>query len=562
MTTLAEAGAPASQSAPARQRFSTAARGGALLFVLFAMLYLGVALALHRLGYVNLDANSRAAFAGYTVMSRQPHLGAIGFVWQPLPGLVQIPLLPAHVWWPSLKTEGFAAAVQSALFMAGAVVLIRRIALDRGASTTVRWLAVAAFGLHPMVILYGANGMSEASALFLLTWACRRLLRWIQTGAVTDAAVCGIAVALTFLSRYEAVVVAACVAVTIFAISTVRNRGNGGLRVAAGFGVHDAAVFWLPTLGAVVTWHATGWLLTGNAMAPLASHFGNRAHVEASDVGGTRDALGAIGTSETIAATVFGMQPLIFVVLAIVAARAVRLRNIDIIAPMAVFGSLLVAHSAAIYLTSTVGWFRFFISAVPLTVVALLVVSGSPRSPGQPGPATGTRWAAPVLAAVLMSSLPVAWSSMLNPAVGKEELPLRSVIWPDQHARDNYRALWTADMARDTARWFDDQQLPPGSVVANMFPLGATWLASENPEQWVLRSDYDFFTKLNHPDETGVRYIVVSAPSGLSDLDAINNRYPTLWEDGAGFATLVLKVTDPRGNEQFRVYRINGSSVQ
>jgi hypothetical protein len=75
-------------------------------------------------------------------MSRQPHLSAIGFEWNPLPSLVGIPVLTPTDWWPTLKTHGLAGVVQSALFMTGAAVMVRRIALDRGVSVVWRWVAV------------------------------------------------------------------------------------------------------------------------------------------------------------------------------------------------------------------------------------------------------------------------------------------------------------------------------------------------------------------------------------------------------------------------------------
>ena len=78
------------------------------------------------------DATSRVANAGYVLMSRDPHLSAIGFVWNPLPSLVEIPVLLFARWWPELRTHGLAGVVQSALFMAGSALMVRRIALDRG----------------------------------------------------------------------------------------------------------------------------------------------------------------------------------------------------------------------------------------------------------------------------------------------------------------------------------------------------------------------------------------------------------------------------------------------
>src|SRR5690349_15003216 len=69
-------------------------RGGArvhsgLVFALSLLLYLGAAtLLVFGAHVVAADALSRVANAYYTVASRDPHLAAIGFVWNPLPSLL------------------------------------------------------------------------------------------------------------------------------------------------------------------------------------------------------------------------------------------------------------------------------------------------------------------------------------------------------------------------------------------------------------------------------------------------------------------------------------------
>jgi hypothetical protein len=564
MTTTIEPPKPieSTRESPAdrrRRRVITDTTWAIAVFAAFTIVYLTVGLVLYRIGYVNPDASSRVANAGYALESRFPHLGAVGFVWNPLPSFIEIPLLELSRWWPPIESHGFAAVLQSAPFMAGAVVMVRRIAIDRSAPSVVRWLAVAAFGLHPMIVLYGAHGMSEAPFIYLLVWACRRLLKWMQTFAVTDLLVCGIALSLAYLTRLEGVVAAGAVAVTTFAISTLRNRAGRRWRDCWLFGLHDAVILIFPTVCAVTIWALAGWLLVGSALDSVTSQYGNTAQVTAAGITTTRDALGITGTAASIAAQTFGMQPLVIVVLAIVIAYAISHRNADIAAPIAIFGSILVFQAVAILAASTYGWFRFFIPAVPLAVIALLVVSTGVDQNVRDGSDARRRtpiWSAPLLAAVMLTSIPVAWSSMLTPAIGKEEFGLRSAIWPDRYPRSEHWLYWTDDMAQATAKWFDEQNSPPGSVLVDTFSLGKTWLASDHPQQFVVRSDYDFFAKLNAPQCTGVRFILVPPPSGLGELDAINVRYPGLWKDGAGIATLLMKVTNPQGYEQFRIYRV------
>jgi hypothetical protein len=62
-------------------------------------------------------------------------------------------------------------------------------------------------------------------------------------------------------------------------------------------------------------------------------------------------------------------------------------------------------------------------------------------------------------------------------------------------------------------------------------------------------------SRLNRPWELGVKYIVVTQ-SGNASIDAINQRYPTLWDDGAGIGKLVHSSQGAFGKEDFRIYRV------
>lgn len=530
-------------------------RAGWILFVVSAAAYGALGYYLFKVGFINPDATSRTGNAGYTVMSRYPHLGAVGFVWNPLPSFAQIPLMPFSHWWPELKTLGLTGVIQSAGFMAGAVVLMRRIALDADVSALLRWTGILAFALNPMVVLYGANGMSEAAFLFVLLWACRRLLQWRRTHAALDLFWAGTAFGLGYLVRYEALIAAAAATVVVMIYSLRRHQRLTSWRSGLQHSWHDGVVVAFPVIAAFALWALAGWLLDASLLAQFTSQYGNSAQVEASGIVGADD-VGFVPLLKVIAESVFGIQPLVAVVLiAVVVAAFFRRRSIPAI-PLAIFGSVLTFQVVAILLGSTFGWFRFFIVLVPMTVVLLLV--GWPASEPPTRPEKFWRIAlSGLMIGVLLTSLPVTWKSMLDPSIGREEFGLRSVLWPEEYPRDQFWFFWSGEVAENTVRWFDSQNLPTGSVVIDTFGLARMWLASDRPDQFVVRSDYDFFDKLNNPAETGVKYILVPRPMGLGKLDAVNIRYPTLWNTGAGIGTLVMTVTGPTGGAQFRIFRIH-----
>src|SRR5688572_23128027 len=80
---------------------------GAVLFWLLSMGYFVVgAVLMLRYNIFEPDAPNRVANAGFALHSRDPHLSAIGFVWNPLPSLVELPLVWLSQWWPILKYAG------------------------------------------------------------------------------------------------------------------------------------------------------------------------------------------------------------------------------------------------------------------------------------------------------------------------------------------------------------------------------------------------------------------------------------------------------------------------
>src|SRR4051812_17837220 len=62
------------------------------------------------------DAVSRAVLAHNIILSRDPHLAAIGFIWSPLQSMVELPFIALLV---PFKQTIFAAQITSVLFSAG-----------------------------------------------------------------------------------------------------------------------------------------------------------------------------------------------------------------------------------------------------------------------------------------------------------------------------------------------------------------------------------------------------------------------------------------------------------
>ncbi|APE19275.1 hypothetical protein BOH72_18745 [Mycobacterium sp. WY10] len=544
----------ASRSAESHPRWP-----GLLLFGALTALYctVGTVLVL-RYNIFEPDAPNRVANAGFAIYARDPHLSAIGFVWNPLPSIVDIPFVSLSRWWPALKYYGIAGVIQSSLFMAGAMLMVRGIALDRGLPKGWRWVAVGAIALHPMIILYGGSGLSEAAEMFCLTWAVRHMMRWCDSDRIGDLAWAGIALGTAYLTRYEVVPAAAGAALVVTAVSW--HRGRYGDRLQAT--VLNVAIVTFPIAVTIIVWAVTGWIINGELFATFSSQYGNSSQVA--------ERLAHVGRHDpgsgwlVIAARLFGMQPLTGFAVALAVLVAAFRRQVSALVPIAVFGGTLTFAVVAQHLSMTFGWFRFYLLAIPMVIC--VAIACWPSMPVRRRPTAveqhSTRAAATLLTASVVVAIPVTTPLIVNEdiAYGQLESSFVSLVDPVGHPPEQQPARRRLISERQLANWLDAKNLPDGSVLMDTFLAWGIWLSSDHPKQFVITSDFDFSAALNRPWDMGIRYIVVTNPR-LNIPDAVNRRYPALWSSGAGIARLIYSTDGATSDEMFRVYEVIGKPV-
>ena len=144
-----------------------------------------------------MHGQTNMANGSYVLYSRDPHLAAIGFVWNPLTSVADlIPLLFKPIW-PALSSHDVAGSIVSAICMSGSVYQINAALQEWSVQRVARLVLTALFAVNPMIVLYSANGMSEALYLFTLTATTRYLARWLMEDDL--ASLVYSAVALDFL---------------------------------------------------------------------------------------------------------------------------------------------------------------------------------------------------------------------------------------------------------------------------------------------------------------------------------------------------------------------------
>jgi len=538
-----------------------------LLVALTIYLVVAWLLAFHYESF-NGDAQSRLANAYYVLFSRDPHLAAVGFVWNPLPSFSVMPLLLFKGIVPALATRAFAANIMSALFGALAVQQLVVTLRESGVRKRPRLALGALFALNPMILYYAASGMSEALFLLALIVAARYLSRWLDTGATGFLVAGGVALAFAYLARNEAAMAAASAGLVVFAVAASRADGPNRRQVLAG--LSEGVVFLAPFVTVFVGWAAVSWLIVGHPFEQFSSQYGNSSQLKV-----LGDSVRVASPVRFVVTDVVALAPVLPVLVALAVLRIVRTRDLRPLAPLAVLGGVLAFAILGFLAGKTAPWWRYFISAVPLSILmAGSLLSSRARRPTacvRPGTrrsAAVSRWGSIgttlAIFVATASTVPATAMSLDSPGIGREEMSQIGFILYDSRALTRIEQLQEGKYRRvvKMARFLDDLHLPNGSILVDTFSpcIPPMILASRHPAKFVITNDRDFQPVLADPVAFHAPYLLVpEAGTGYGSLDAINRAYPTLYATGAGFATLVRQLDLP-GCASFRLYHIDDGS--
>jgi hypothetical protein len=523
-----------------------------------ASLYVAVAYALVFWGNALAgDGVSRVATANRILFSRDPHLAAIGFVWSPLPNLVLLPLVPFKFLWPALVQQAFAGNIVSSLFMAGAVWQLLGFLREIGVKRAMRLALTACFALHPMIVLFGANSMSEAQFIFFLLFVVRYLVRWLRTNESGPLVVTGLGLGLAYLTRYEAVAAAAAVLPIVAIASYMRNVGSRAGRLP--LVVCDCLIACTPIAFAFVIWALASWLITGMPFQQFSSVYGNAAQVQAEGLLHP-DRAQEILWARQGTTWILALEPLVALVALICVLRSLSRRDAIILAPTLVLTAV-IAFMFVAYVTGMIPrQLRYLIVVVPLASVMVGMAVAPTRNTILPGkPARPPRrfrrsvrartFRGAVVAAVavlaLAAGVPTGAVAVLSPLTNPTDAyQLQALLNQGPQTAEQQLASkrWMTD--RSVAAYIDSLHPGRGSVLVDDFLGFVIVMASNHPDEFVITPDRDFQPILADPAQAGVRYLLVPPDRHLGSLDALNRAYPHLYDNGSGIATLVREFDD------------------
>jgi len=519
---------------------------------------------------------ARMANGSYVVYSRDPHLAAIGFVWNPLMSVLDIVPLLARGLWSPLATHDMAGAIVSALCMVGAVHQIRSALREWGLGRAPRLILVVLFALNPMIVFYAANGMTEALYIFTLVATARYLSRWLRSDDLHSLAYAGAFLGLCYLARNEGAAPAFAAAVVVLAVS--RHRASGPKRSRNMTALTETAVFISPFAASFGGWAMVSFIITGQPFGQFSSQYGT-AQIAASGFVTPTFSSGLRFEAHVIEY----MAPLLPLIVLLALALAWRRKDPLVVVPVATVGAGLAFDVAAFLTGGLLPSYRYWITAIPLEALLAGVVlapgrrvqgrgglgivdSAADRSLGagfwtRPGVAKrAALGAVSVLTAVVLvvPSLATTWMGMFSKPYGNEETAALGFIFHrhltplDRAAKDHYAAVLAI------SGYIAHLHLRDGSVVVDNFSTCApeTIVTSADPRVFVIPNDRDFQRILADPLLFHTHYLLVPKPVGVNTLVATNRAYPSLYDTGAGFTTLAHQFPERGLCPPMRLYRV------
>ena len=537
---------------------------GLVIFVAAATFYslAGAWLDFH-MHYMIDDAYARIDNAFDVLFTSDPHLAAIGFFWPPLPSFLELPIIAFKNVWPPLVTQGYAGVIEAALFGAGTVVVINAGARWAGVMAPLRWLICLAWIANPMVLIYSTQGMSEAPFMFFFAASLLVFLVWSENSRPFHLPVMGTLAGLGCLCRNESLIVALVLGAGVIAIGVRRRESWGNIENSALMYALPAAFFVLLWLGsAAILFNDPLYWLHANGIDVLASKTSATAVANAAAAGSgvsravAFDNISVPGFGAS-ASFVLGhslqLYPGVLAILAALGVRMITRGNRLALLVLLACGLAIPAIDMFIIQKGLGPFLRYQIAVIPFTfVLAIFLLRGVH---GERGIRTQVV-AVGVIAVLALSNVQTAMT-ISDPSIGQQEAPLVDALAAGKPVPEATPVINKIIIGMRITPKILALDKDHGRILCDSSTCFPIVLNAPNPTLFRVTSDRSFQASTAAPLEYRVEYFLVPALQGQGAFDALNVLYPTLWKNGAGFATLVGVVNGDPSMGQWRLYRVH-----
>lgn len=483
---------------------------------------LGVYLTFH-MHYYSADSISRVANAYYVLFSRDPHLGAIGFVWNPLPSIFELPFVALKPIWPALVTKAFAGDIVSAVFGTIGVMAFMRILANFYVPKIWRICLVFTYAFNPLIALYAANGMSDLMFVSCVLASFSGVLDYTQTKSLRRLTAAAFWIAVGFGMRYGAVPFGAFMIIGLII-------GLWG-QVKPSHWVGAAILLGAPIVYAGGLWMYFSWLIMKNPLYFLDSSYGNLAqtatgaYVSHSTTLAMHSVLGTLLYVERFTLLFWPINIGILLTLVFVFGKYRDSR-----APVLLAGTLgaVTLELAFIYKGNLAPWDRFYISFIPDGMI-LCAFAFSKLVGHQNSFRKHVVW---IMAVVVFLSGDIGTVLALQTkALGNPDGPVVDLALKGKIASAN-----PFNSSRAVVSYLDGH--PDLTVLVDTFKGWSIVIRASHLHQFIIDSEPNFQAVLHNP-KGQVDAFLVPKPVGVSKLDAINRTWPGMWAGHVRWAILI-----------------------
>lgn len=459
------------------------------------------------------DAFSRTANAFYVLYVKPLRLASVGFVWNPLPSIMQLPLVEMSKLWRPIVSSGISSSFVTAVSAAFGAVILLKAFVHLGVERKYYIPLTVLYAANPFIFFYGMNGMSEEVFFIFVIYAVTNLTFWMKEGKPEYIVKIAFSLTLAFFCRYEAIPFAAgiglAVLVNIFLNKNEKKFVPENIKHERYYYAEGTAiVLYAPLIYGILIWVFLNWTITGNPLYFLNSSYSNEAQSQL-----TRPVGSLFAILKYVFVRSLPFLPLFFgVVVERFATR--RLLKSDFFMLCAIAASLISFHFLMLVKGSSYGWLRFFSYVLPITAAWIPYEISDAKE-------VFRRDVSLILVVALLVSGIFTAKALSDPVLAVEE----------QTAVVSSRYL-------DISKTINDE-LSDNRVMMDSFVTSSIILNVKNTDNLIISNSLYFNTYIKDPAKYNIQYIIVPDPnSGVGSLDAFNVRYPDLYKNGAEWCTL------------------------
>lgn len=472
------------------------------------------------------DAFSRTANAYYVLFCDPASLANIGIVWNPLPSILQIPIVWFSQFWKPLISYGLAGVILTALFAGATSAVLLHAFRMFGSSRVVSYTLCGLFVFNPFIFFYGYNGMSEMVSYFFIILTVYLLLRWMEIGTSFYISAMGFSLLALFLTRYEAIpfTVGVWLAVMIYIWFSKREERYivGNKWEKTHYCEATSIILTLPIIFGILIWIGFNWVIKGDPLYFLNSAYSNSVQ--------SNFAAQFSSVPEMLSDIALKSLPFFILFAFIIVGRLYtkRLFKLETLMLCLLVGSLFFFHVFMVATNKSYSWLRFFSYALPICVIWLAYELPALSKHGM-----GKRAASLGAAAALIVTLAVCQYSL--------------------HAYD-YNAEEDLPLFRKIAAYIEDK-VDPNKLLTDSFMTGGILMQLDDLDNVITSCNPAFDSYVEDPVRMEIGYVLVPDDSGANISDALLTKWPELGkgEETKGF-TLVEEFS---GTKSFYLYKVD-----